>query len=60
RRETTPYFVRNADGDEVHFVHRGRGRFETDYGVLSYEAGDYVLIPKGTTYRVHVDTEPSF
>lgn len=52
RTEPMPYFVRNADGDEVHFVHSGEGRFETDYGVLSYDPGDYVLIPKGTTYRV--------
>ncbi len=59
RRETMPYFVRNADGDEVHFMHRGRGRFETDYGVLSYEPGDYMVIPKGTTYRIHVDEGPS-
>ncbi|MDK2742364.1 MAG: homogentisate 1,2-dioxygenase [Nitrospira sp.] len=57
--ETTPYFVRNADGDEVHFVHKGLGRFETDYGFLAYEPGDYVLIPKGTTYRIHVDAGPS-
>lgn len=58
-RETMPYFVRNADGDEVHFVHRGRGVFETDYGVLSYEPGDYVVVPKGTTYRMCVDGGPS-
>lgn len=60
QRETMPHFVRNADGDEVHFVHQGRGRFETDYGVLSYEPGDYLVVPKGTTYRVHVDIGPSF
>jgi homogentisate 1,2-dioxygenase len=54
-----PYFVRNADGDEVQFVHAGTGRFETDYGVLAYEPGDYVVIPKGTTYRVIVETRPS-
>lgn len=60
RRATSmPYFVRNADGDEVHFVHAGRGRFETDYGSLPYEPGDYVVIPKGTTYRVMVETQPS-
>jgi homogentisate 1,2-dioxygenase len=59
RAETMPYFVRNADGDEVHFVHTGRGRYETDYGVLAYEPGDYVVIPKGTTYRVLVDAAPS-
>lgn len=57
--ETTPHFVRNADADEVHFVHEGRGSFETDYGCLSYEPGDYVVIPKGTTYRIHVDASPS-
>jgi homogentisate 1,2-dioxygenase len=57
--ETMPHFVRNADGDEIHFAHLGTGRFETDYGTLSYEPGDYVLIPKGTTYRTHVDAGPS-
>ncbi len=31
RTETMTYFARNADGDEVYFVHQGRGRFETDY-----------------------------
>lgn len=59
RTETMPYFVRNADGDEVQFVHTGRGRFETDYGVLPYEPGDYIVIPKGTTYRVHIESVPS-
>src|SRR5574341_813243 len=52
RTETMPYFVRNADGDEVYFVHSGQGHVETVYGTLSYEPGDYVLIPTGTTYRV--------
>lgn len=59
RAETMPYFVRNADGDEVQFVHTGRGRLETDYGLLSYEPGDYLVLPKGTTYRVIVETGPS-
>jgi len=59
RAETMPYFLRNADGDEVQFVHSGRGRFETDYGTLSYEPGDYVVIPKGTIYRVSVEAGPS-
>jgi len=57
--ETMTHFVRNADGDEVYFVHQGTGAFETDYGTLSYEPGDYVVIPKGTTYRIHVDAGPS-
>jgi len=53
------HFVRNADGDEVYFVHQGTGKFETDYGTLPYEQGDYVVMPKGTTYRIHVDAGPT-
>jgi homogentisate 1,2-dioxygenase len=52
RTKPMPHFLRNADGDEIQFVHRGHGRFETDYGLLPYEPGDYVVIPKGTTYRI--------
>jgi len=51
--------VRDSDGDAVYFVHRGTGRFETDYGMLPYEPGDYVTIPKGTTFRIHVDSGPA-
>lgn len=58
RNETMSYYFRNADGDELHFVHQGRGLLETDYGVLSYEPGDYLLIPKGTTYRMVVKEGP--
>lgn len=46
-----PFFFRNADGDDVLFVHRGRGVLETDYGPLDFETGDYLVIPRGTTYR---------
>jgi homogentisate 1,2-dioxygenase len=47
-----PYFFRNADGDDLFFVHAGQGRIETDFGPLSYEPGDYLLIPRGTVYRL--------
>ena len=59
RAETMSYFMRNADGDEIYFVHAGRGRFETDYGVLAYEPGDYIVIPKGTTYRLVLESDKS-
>src|SRR5919201_1241041 len=39
RARSMPYFVRNADGDELYFIHAGRGTFETDYGTLPYEPG---------------------
>ena len=53
-----PYLFRNADADELLFVHQGAGRLETDFGPLSYEPGDYLLLPRGTAYRLS-PTSPS-
>ncbi len=47
-----PYLFRNADGDELLFVHAGAGRLETDFGPLAYRAGDYLLVPRGTAHRL--------
>ncbi|MDX6504346.1 MAG: homogentisate 1,2-dioxygenase, partial [Gaiellaceae bacterium] len=44
-------FYRNGEGDEVVFVHEGSGVLETTFGDLPYREGDYVVIPRGTTYR---------
>lgn len=46
-----PYLFRNADADDLFFVHEGAGRFETDFGPLAYEPGDYLVVPRGTVYR---------
>jgi homogentisate 1,2-dioxygenase len=46
---------RNALADEVLFVHHGRGRLLTHYGLLPFQDRDYVVIPKCTTYRVEFD-----
>jgi homogentisate 1,2-dioxygenase len=45
------YFYRNAMGDEVLFVHQGKGTLETTFGLLPYGEGDYLVIPRGTTWR---------
>lgn len=59
-RLTSPMgdFFRNADGDELLFVHQGAGRLETDFGPLAYTRGDYLVIPRGTVYRL-APAEPS-
>lgn len=44
-------FVRDADGDLCWFVHRGTGTLRTEYGPLPYEPGDYLVVPRGTTFR---------
>jgi homogentisate 1,2-dioxygenase len=51
-RDRMPGLARNADGDELLFVHSGNGEFFCDYGHLSFDAGDYILIPRGTMWRV--------
>ena len=46
------HLVRNADGDELLFVHQGAGDLHCDYGHLALAAGDYVVIPRGTMWRI--------
>lgn len=55
-----PYFFRNADYDELYFIHDGAGRLETIYGHLDYKKGDYINIPRGTTYKFYVNTDTKF
>jgi homogentisate 1,2-dioxygenase len=47
-----PRLARNADGDELLFVHAGKGELYCDFGRLAVEAGDYVLLPRGTMWRL--------
>jgi homogentisate 1,2-dioxygenase len=44
--------VRNADGDELLFVHAGAGDLYCDWGHLSFRDGDYLLLPRGTMWRI--------
>ncbi len=44
-------FVRNGDADELRFIHAGDGVVETDFGDINYRKGDYIILPRGTTYR---------
>ena len=46
------HLVRNADGDELMFVHHGRGALYCDFGHLDFEAGDYIVLPRGTMWRL--------
>lgn len=49
--EPMNYFYRDGDSDTMYFVHEGQGILETNFGLLPYHEGDYILIPRGTTYR---------
>jgi homogentisate 1,2-dioxygenase len=52
------FFYRNADGDDVYYIHAGGGKLETTFGALTYATGDYLVIPRGTTYRFLPDGLP--
>jgi homogentisate 1,2-dioxygenase len=52
RSEAMPYYLRDSDGDTLYFVHKGKGTLETEFGPLAFSPGDYLIIPKGITYRV--------
>lgn len=45
------YFFKNADSDELIFVHSGSGVLKTMYGSVEFEYGDYIVIPRGTVYQ---------
>src|SRR6266496_564944 len=60
RSAPMPFYFRNADGDELLFVHRGEGVMETDFGPLTFEKGDYIVIPRAVTYRIVPSTSDNF
>lgn len=46
------HLVRNSDGDELLFIHQGTGDLFCDYGHLKINEGDYMMLPRGTMWRV--------
>ena len=53
RESMSTYFYKNADADEVIFVHEGSGYLQTLYGKIHFEYGDYLVIPRGVIYQMH-------
>jgi homogentisate 1,2-dioxygenase len=47
--------VRNIDGDELMFIHAGSGALYCDFGHMTFRDGDYIVLPRGTMWRI----EPS-
>lgn len=56
-RSMTEYYYKNADADECIFIHVGSGTLKTMYGNISFEYGDYLVIPRGTIYQLEFDTK---
>ncbi len=57
RHSVRDYFYKNADADEMLFIHKGTGVLRTMLGNVPFEYGDYLIIPRGMIYQIDFDTE---
>ena len=57
RKSLTSYFYKNADADELIFIHKGKGKLRTMMGNIQFEYGDYLIIPRGMIYQIQFETE---
>ena len=57
KKSLTTYFYKNADADEVIFVHQGTGTLRTMLGNIPFGKGDYLVIPRGIIYQIDFDQE---
>ncbi len=57
RKSLTEYFYKNADSDEVIFIHKGTGTLRTLLGNITFSYGDYLVVPRGMIYQISFDTE---
>ena len=49
------YFYKNADADEMIFVHEGTGTLKTMLGNIPFGPGDYLIVPRGIIYQIHFE-----
>ena len=47
------YYYKNADADEVVFIHKGEGVLKTQLGNIKFFPGDYLVIPRGIIYTIN-------
>ena len=57
KKSLRAYFYKNADADEMLFIHKGKGILRTFMGNIPFEYGDYLIIPRGMIYQIDFDTE---
>lgn len=57
RKSLREYFYKNADCDEVLFIHRGTGTLRTMLGNIPFKYGDYLVVPRGMIYQIDFDGE---
>lgn len=56
RTSMKDYFYKNADADELLFIHKGKGVLKTFLGNIPFEYGDYLIIPRGMIYQLEFES----
>lgn len=56
QQSMSTYFYKNADADEMLFIHKGTGTLKTLLGKIKFQYGDYLIIPRGMIYQIEFDT----
>lgn len=51
---------RNVDGDTMYFCHVGSGSVLTEYGLLKFQKGSYISIPKSVTHSFYFNEDTNF
>ena len=57
KKSLSEYFYKNADCDELIFVHKGSGKLRTLLGNIEFGYGDYLMIPRGMIYQIEFNDE---
>ena len=57
KKSMSDYYYKNAQQDEMVFVHEGSGTLYTQMGALAFGPGDYLIIPRGMIQQFHFNTE---
>ncbi len=58
--QSMDYFYRNAQSYETWWVHEGSGVLKTQFGSLPFHKGDYIVIPFGVTWQMHLHETSRF
>ena len=51
------FYYRNANADEMLFVHKGSGVFQSQFGQMKFMEGDYIIIPGGILYNLNFNSD---
>lgn len=54
--ESSKNFYKNVYAHEMIFVHQGKGQLKTDFGILDFTDGDYIILPKGIISQMDFST----